>query len=82
MTKPGRRARSVEEIVAVTTDLRATKPTTPMSLRRANVLASLDIERQRADAARREHPREDLDRRLERIEAAIADLYQWIGVAA
>ena len=49
-------------------------PSTPdLALRRANVLAQLDLER--AERVRRQNdPRADLDRRMERIEAALAEL--------
>ena len=49
------------------------KPTTPMSLRRANVLAQLDLERQAHDGYRaRRDPIDELDRRVENLESLIA----------
>jgi hypothetical protein len=65
--KPG----SVEEIVAVESDLRRTQYTEDPATKRARVLAALDIQHQREGSRRREHPIEDLDRRIERLEAAI-----------
>lgn len=53
------------------------KPTPPMSLRAANVLAQLDLERSR----RRPDPMGDFERRMERIEAALyalaAEVARW-----
>jgi hypothetical protein len=57
--------------VAATNDPRPNHSTPDMALRRANVLAQLDLERMRAGPVPRPDRFDEFDRRLERIEAAI-----------
>lgn len=55
---------------------RSPKPTTDIAVRRANVLAALDLERARSVSNYfPPDPRfESIDRRLERLEAIVAEL--------
>jgi hypothetical protein len=55
-------------------------PTNDLALKRANILARLDLERAER-VRRRTDPIEDIDRRMERIEAAIAELYRRVDDA-